>query len=209
MKLTFIYDPSKEVRCLKFGFRSSNDTNLTVFAERALNANLDIGNVDEVAALSMSMLAESNIKSDDVLRKLQKRWDIIQPVVIQRLQRLFSSTWDPGNVTTYLTVSTRCPYYHIDRYFFVSFFKASPMRTCIHELQHFYAHEHFEQLFVDFDKAEKFNEFKESLTVLLNEIFSEIIEEPDRGYPQHAASRQKLLEDFRKGKSILEIAQQW
>ena len=209
MKLTFIYDPSREIIPLKFGFRSTNSAVLTEFARRAQADNIEITDVDKVEALSLTLLREASLDSAIVRDSFQEKWETIESEVVARFQKMFQTDWEPGDVTAYLTVSTRCPYNASAQFFFVSFFKTSPMRTCLHELQHFYAHQLLEPIFTEQNKAERFNEFKESLTVLLNKAFGDILESPDEGYEQHIASRKRILELFEQGQILREIATNW
>lgn len=209
MNLRFLYEPNREVTALKFGLKSTNSTEQTDFARRAIETGIDTQNIEVVGQLAATILSESNIGPDKLADHYQKQWLQIEKEAAHRLRRMFATDWDPGAVTAYLTVSTRCPYNVKERYFFVSCFKSSPVRTCLHELQHFYAHQLLEPIFVERGMPERFNEFKESLTVLLNETCVDLIEEPDQGYPQHAEARQRILELWRKQKSLQEIAQAW
>lgn len=209
MNLRLLYDPSREVTALKFGLKSTNSTEQTEFAKRAIESAIDTQNAEAVSELAATILRESAIDPDERADRYQEQWNQIEIEASRRLQAMFATDWDPGEVTAYLTVSTRCPYNVKDRYFFVSCFKPSPMRTCLHELQHFYAHQLLEPIFVERGMPERFNEFKESLTILLNEICADLIEEPDQGYPQHVESRQRILQLWRDGKSMKELAQNW
>lgn len=209
MKLTFIYDPNREIIPLKFGFRSTNSAMPTEFARRAQNDNIEITDVDRVVALSATMLREVSLDPVVVRDAYQEKWDAIASEAMLRFQKMFQTDWEPGDTTAYLTVSTRCPYNAAAQFFFVSFFKSSPMRTCLHELQHFYAHQLLEPIFTEQNTSERFNEFKESLTILLNKAFGDMLESPDEGYEQHAASRKRILELFEQGQSLREIATNW
>lgn len=209
MKLTFVYDPAQEVIPLKAGFSSVNNTRRTEFARRAEQTGIDPADAASVAKLSRTMLIEQSIDPQIVVSEYQSKWDSIQQQVIPKLMEMFATDWEPGEVTAYLTVSGRCPYNFPKRFFFVSAFKQTPIATSLHELQHFYAHELLEPLFVAAGKAERFNDFKESLTVLLNERFSDILEKPDAGYEQHEESRKSIVDLCQQGKSLIEIAIGW
>jgi len=71
-------------------------------------------------------------------------------------------------------------------------------------LFHFYTHRKYESLNIE---RQKFNDIKESLTVLLNTEFKDLMSEAfDNGYPQHQQMRADILEMRKEGKSIDEIA---
>lgn len=209
MRLTVVYDPRQEIIPLRAGIRSTNSRELTEFARRATEQGITQDDAEAVAALSRQIIDETGIAVERVREDVQTQWEAVAPQVLDRLQTMFATDWDPGDVTAYLTVSTRCPYSFPKRFFFVSLLRSTPIQTCVHELQHFFAHHLLEPIFAEQGKSSQFNDFKESLTVLLNERFADCLEAPDEGYPQHRALRQRILDSWRAGQSLAEIAKTW
>ena len=73
----------------------------------------------------------------------------------------------------------------------------------MHELLHFYTHRKYESLKIE---SKKFNDIKESLTVLLNTDFVSLTgKDQDTGYPQHQKMRAEIKELRQKGLSVDEI----
>ena len=209
MNLTFKYDPTREVFPLKVGFKSQNSAELTEFAKRAQVEKIDIQDVDAVARLSRLIIHEAKIDVDAVRTNFQAKWNLVQEESVRKFQAMFASHYDLGELTAFLTVSMRCPYNIAKRFFFVPFFAKFPIRICLHELQHFYCYDFLYPIFAAQGNQDKFNEFKESLTILLNEPFREILEKPDDGYPQHVKSRERILAQFGSGKTLREMAEEW
>jgi hypothetical protein len=95
-----------------------------------------------------------------------------------------------------LSINNRSPYNIQDNYFFCSFPRKSGKPIAMHELWHFYTWKKFGE-----EESEgklgrkKYNDIKEALTVLLNVIFPDILDdEVDNGYSQHRDLRQRILD---------------
>src|SRR5690606_4849438 len=123
----------------------------------------------------------------------------------------FETNWNPGTITGYLTLSERCPYNIQKKYFFISATNdlLTPIATSLHEIQHFYSHHILQPLFEKSNSIEKFNDFKEALTVVLNNQFELVLEKKDAGYSQHQKLRKWIFENYLQNKSILEICKDY
>lgn len=101
---------------------------------------------------------------------------------------------------------SRRPYSIEERYFYVSFPRGSAKITCLHELFHFFTHYSVHTSPQKLGPHISYNDAKESLTALLNELFLEILDgDLDRGYPQHQPVRAKIIEGYRMGYSLADI----
>lgn len=211
MHVTFTYDPSREVVPLRFGmtYTAGGQRQLTAFEQRILAARVDPADVGAVASLARVVLDEHGVDVGAVTRRYKAAWLPHEAEVLRRFQRMFATDWDPGQVAAYLTVSKRCPYNVANRLFFVSFLRTTYVANSLHELQHFFVHELYENDFAARGLGSEFPHFKESLTVLLNEAFADIMEAPDAGYEMHAERRQRILERWRAGETIRAIAASW
>ncbi len=77
----------------------------------------------------------------------------------------------------------------------------------MHELLHFYTLEAFAERTDELGLTPmQYNDIKESLTVLLNTEFKELMGDSiDNGYPQHQDMRTKILKLREKGLSVTDI----
>ena len=104
-------------------------------------------------------------------------------------------------ITAYLTINNRCPYRIKENWFFVSAVFDKPANIAMHELWHFYTWLKFGEQQDKIDK-EKYNEIKESLTVLLNEECGHLMNGEDDGYPQHKELRKTIVNLWKEKKDI-------
>jgi hypothetical protein len=73
----------------------------------------------------------------------------------------------------------------------------------MHELLHFYTHRKYDSLGLE---GKKFNDIKESLTVLLNTEFADLMSGAnDSGYPQHKEMRESIIKMRTEGLSLDQI----
>jgi hypothetical protein len=211
MNVTFSYDPRKEVDTLRVGLSSQNSTKPTTFAEAAQVAGIDFTSEEEVSTFVIQQIEEKSVNMEGFVQSFTERWKPIEEEATIRFKRIFNSDWDPGEVTAYLTLSTRCPYNFQQRYYFVSVVREKnvPIQISLHELIHFYTHELIEPLFIEAGVRDRHNEFKEALSVLLNLEFSDLLDGEDKGYPQHQELRSEIADKWRGRKDVYTIAQEF
>lgn len=211
MHVTFTYDPRKEVDTLRWGFGSQNSAVATPFAEEARTAEVDFTSEEAVAAFAVAKIAREGIDTAAFARDFDGKWASIEPEAEARFRRIFQTDWDPGAVTAYLTLSTRCPYNVRQRYYFVSIGreKKVPIQVSLHELLHFYTHQLIEPLFQKAGMPRQHNDFKEALTALLNLEFADLLDNADVGYPQHQPLRDVISTKWRADKSVYDIAHEY
>lgn len=210
MHVAFIYDPKREISPLRFGSTySASGAQLTAMERRVLEEGISRTDGTAVAVLAARMLAENQVDVAGVVKSYQDAWSPVEFEVLRRFQKMFITKWDPGEMIVYLTVSKRCPYNPNQKFFFGSFFRDTRISNCLHELQHFFVHKLYEKEFFERGLSVEFHHFKESLTVLLNESFADIIELPDEGYEMHTERRIRILYLWYNGQSIRNISEQW
>ena len=56
------------------------------------------------------------------------------------------------------------------------------------------------------NKSPAFGDFKEALTVLINQIFLDLVEGKDKGYQQHHELRSWILRTWKNGMSVQDLA---
>ncbi|MGE0402373.1 MAG: hypothetical protein AB7T06_37070 [Kofleriaceae bacterium] len=212
MHVTFTYDPRREVDTLRWGFGSQNSPVPTRFAEEAQAAGVDFSSEEAVAAFAVAKIEREGIDTAALARDLAGTWASVELEAEARLKRIFQTDWDPGEVTAYLTLSTRCPYNIRQRYYYfvsIGLEKMAPIQVSLHELLHFYTHQLIEPLFVKARVRERHNDFKEALTALLDLEFADLLDRPDRGYPQHQPLREVISTKWKAGKNVYAIAQDY
>ena len=195
MKLTFTYEPEKDIWCLlTYGKTSSNSSEPTKIYEALL---VESNNKPEETVASRFIedyLSKTNIHVLEYVTKYQSNWDRVAHEFQKKAENIFGVSLT-NNVTAYLTVNTRCPYDIYGNIFFVSFSAYSAQKTAMHELWHFYTWYKFGVVWEKKLGKQKYNDLKEALTVLLNVECKDILPEGvyDGGYPQHKELRENIL----------------
>ncbi len=135
--------------------------------------------------------------------RMEDAWRKIEPEFLKRVKNIFG-TFPPKEITAFLTTNNRCTYNIEKGYFFVSIYSKSTNRTIMHELFHFYTwYAYGEKLISEGFSKEKYNDIKESLTVILNSDFSDLVAGAiDEGYPQHQGMRSEITKLWSEHKSM-------
>ena len=205
MNVTFEYDPAMELAPLKSGMSGQHDASKTELALRAIRDNVNYLDKDAVEQWIKLIIREDGLDLEDDAKRISEAWKKVESEAGLRLAKMFATDWNPGNVIAYLTLSQRCPY-RFPIYFWVYRGNKYGIRSCFHELQHFYTHALIEPLFKSAGQSERFGDFKEALTVLLNQDCLDLMRMEDRGYPQHQDLRSQLLTKYKDGDSIIKLA---
>ncbi|MDO8571195.1 MAG: hypothetical protein Q7R79_00760, partial [bacterium] len=136
---------------------------------------------------------------------IQKNWDSISDEFEKRAKRVFGVSIT-DTITAYLTITGRFPYRIDEKYFYVSAKNTNANTVSMHELWHFYTWQKFSQEAESKIGAEKYNDIKEALTVLLNIECADLMNgEVDKGYPQHQELRNKITIVWNQTKNIDEV----
>ena len=198
----FTYNLEKDVENFLKGLQSVNNPNPTKLHEEFFEKH-----GKEVERSLVKLFLEEKIKTDGVdfgekIKVIETEWRPLETAFFSRCEEMFDMSL-PTPITGYVSLNSRCTYNWKDNYFFLSFYSKNSILTVMHELLHFYTHRKFEDLVLD---KQKFNEIKEALTVLLNFDFKDLMgEQVDKGYEQHLATREKILQLRKEGKTIAEI----
>jgi hypothetical protein len=210
MHVNFTYNPEMEVTTLRAGLTSAYNSSSTTFALEAQAAGIDFMSPEQVSAFCRDKIANENIQINKYIEEFQAAWNPVEDRATSVFQRMFETNWDPNEVTAYLSLGTRCPYNTAKRYYFVSVAGnvLNPVSTSLHELSHFYAHATLETQFKEANKSEYFGNYKEALTILLNEEFANVMEKRDVGYPQHSQLREWILSKY-TGKGLRIVTKEY
>lgn len=206
MKLNFQYDKEKDIWCLLNKGKASGNSKLPTKRYEELVDQYGENPTPENASIFIeSYMSENNISVDQFIADYQKEWSVISDEYQTRAEKIFGAVL-PRDITVYLTINDRCPYYIENDYFFVSMTSPLSIRklTVVHELWHFYTWYGLGADELQKLGAQKYNDLKESLTVLLNIECKDLLPEgvQDIGYPQHQELRAKIVELWEQDKNI-------
>lgn len=204
MQINFTYNKDKDIWCLlNKGKSSNNSQNSTKQYEQLVAKYGENPTVENVAIFVDEYATENNIDIQKHVEDFQKDWKSISAEFQKRAEAIFDISL-PNDIAAYLTVNSRCPYNIQDNFFYVSLQSPQVRRTAMHELWHFYT---WYGLSADQEEKlgkQKYNDLKESLTVLLNVECEDLLPLGviDTGYPQHQEIREKILEYWKKDRNI-------
>lgn len=204
MKVTFIYDKGKDILCLLNKGKSTNNQQSSTKQYELLVAKYgDNINVENTSTFIDGYISENEIDIQRKVDDFQKEWDSVSFEFQKRAELIFGVVL-PHDVTAYLTINSRRPYSIEENYLYASVHSTQARATTMHELWHFYT---WYGLGVDQEEKlgiQKYNDLKETLTVLLNVECSDLVPEGvvDVGYPQHQEIRKRVLEFWEKKRNI-------
>ncbi len=204
MKLNFQYSKEKDIWCILNKGKSSNNSQAPTKVYGLLVESCgENPTAEDVSAFVDKYISENNIKVEDCIVEYQNNWESVADEYQKRAEEVFGCSI-PGDVTVYLTINNRCPYDIENNSFFVSVSNEFPTKTIVHELWHFYTWYGLGADQLQKLGKEKYNDLKESLTVLLNIECKDLLPEgvQDSGYPQHKELREKIIELWAKEKNI-------
>lgn len=202
MKLNFKYNKEKDIWCLLNKGKSSNNSSQATKVYEELVEKYGENPDEKTSVFIDEYIEKNNIDIKKFIHNSEKEFYIIFNEFQKIAEKVFKTSLD-DEILVYLTVNNRCPYNIQEKWFFISLSSKNSTATVMHELWHFYTWKKFESEEEKIGK-EKYNNIKESLTVLLNvecnHLFSANYE--DNGYPQHQELRIKILELWEKNPDI-------
>ncbi|MCR4277610.1 MAG: hypothetical protein NUV80_03260 [Candidatus Berkelbacteria bacterium] len=201
MRLVFRYEAEKEFLNLQAGNRSLNRSRPSDFSRKLKELGVDINSEVTVTAACRKIVTEEGISAEEKIRQFSDGWQAVDTDVFERLTKLFEAQNDDTEFACYLSLNERCSYNTQEDYFFLNLFSAEPNMVCIHELLHLFTHKYIKLNI----SPQLYNEYKESLTVLLNLEFGDLIEREDKGYLQHQEVRQYIASKWDEGTSIISL----
>ncbi len=204
MKVTFKYNKEKDIWCLlNKGKGSNNSSSPTKVYEQLISEYGDTPTQEEARSFIEKYALEKGIDFQRCTEKYQKDWEAIADEYHKRAEAVFGTKL-LNDMSVYLTVNNYCPYSIKGNMFFVSVSSTTQKETAMHELWHFYT-----WYGLGTDQEEKlgkikYNDLKESLTVLLNVECKDLMVEgkTDDGYPRHAEIRRQILNFWEKERDI-------
>lgn len=200
----FEYSKDKDIwSIVNKGKASDNSSSPTKVYELLVAQYSDNPTEKNVADFIDEYLKKADVAPSEYKKRYESEWLGIADEYHKRATRIFGTDL-PNDITAYLTINNRCPYSIVNDQFYVTFPRETIRKTIMHELWHFYT---WYGLGVDQEEnlgKQKYNDMKESLTVILNEECADLMPERiyDNGYPQHQELREELVTFWKKNKDI-------
>lgn len=203
-KEIFTYDKQKDIWCLlNKGKSSNNSPNPTQIYSKLVEQYGPNPSEEDASLFIDNYFKEKGISPEDYVAQYAKEWGNVASEYHRRAESIFGTSL-PKDITVYLTINNRNPYSIDDNSFYTTLPLNAARKIVMHELWHFYT---WYGLGADQEEklgAEKYNELKEALTVLLNEECGDLMPEgiSDRGYPQHKELRERIVTLWQEKKDI-------
>lgn len=207
MKISYTYNKNKDIWCLlKKGKSSNHSPQATETYEQLIKSYGDNPTKEEVSEFIDDFFIKNEIDPYKIADGYQKEWDLISDEFKNIAENIFNISL-PDNIKAYLTINQRSPYSIENNFFYISLHNTSPRRVTMHELWHFYT---WYGIGINQEEklgSQKYNNLKESLTVLLNTECKNLLPEGvlDKGYPQHKETREKISKFWDKNKNIFDL----
>lgn len=206
MRVIYKYDLLQEQSPFKAGLGGMYNSTVMKRSREAQDAGVDFNDATSVAAFCQAYIATNGIDIENIILRFQNAWNPVEKEATKRLAAMFDTGWDPGEVTALLTLNSRCPYnWRVSR-FWIGVQSKSPIVLSLHEIQHFYAHNLLETHFTPTGDFPTFGDFKESLTVLLQPTFGDLLDGADTGYFQHQHQREKIMTAWSERPDMIALA---
>ncbi len=137
------------------------------------------------------------------LEALEKYWGKIENQFFERLEKITGKKYDE-KTKCYVTTISICPYDSDEKSFMCSVLYNLPqaISTIAHELLHLHFHKYYYDEIEKELGEEKTHDLKESLTVLLNSEFKDLLIGYDSGYESHKELRDFILREWKKEKDF-------
>lgn len=206
MKINFKYDLNMEWDNLRRGLHSINQPQMTKIAILMQKQGIDITNKAQVLEFFKDKIANENLDMEDCKQKAIQNWQKIEKETIKRMDRLFNGSLEK-DITAYLTLNGRCAY-NVDKNYFYCCIYENSNSVVLHELLHFYTYRFILPMFKEKKlNYEKFNDYKEALTIILNTDFIDLLDDcEDEGYEKQKELRAYLEKTWPKFNNIPELS---
>jgi hypothetical protein len=137
------------------------------------------------------------------IKSVEKAWSKIEKEFFHRMDRIMKHEYEKDSIA-YLTTSRYSPYDEKECWFMFRFFSSIPdaLRTCGHELMHFYFHDFYWQNVEKELGKDKTWHLKEALAVLLNLEFRDLWFARDESKKGHEELREFISEEWKQEKDF-------
>jgi len=201
MNLKFVYDKEKDLQCImNVGPKTSNSPAPSKTYQEIIEVYGENPTEEEISEFIDKYIEDKRYDINGYVDKYREQFESVKTEYVKAAEKVFGTSLDE-DISVFLTIARRYPYSLENNYFFVGFnddFKLIAM----HELWHFYTWKVFGLEEERRIGMKKYNDIKESLTVLLNQECEEIMGQEDFGYPQHQEYRKEIEKLWKEGKDI-------
>jgi hypothetical protein len=207
MYLEFTYDIERDIENWMNATKSVNNPSPT---KMHLRYREECGEAFEELKLKEFIgeyLEAEAIDMEEKIRLVEDEWAAVKVRFLERAEAIFKHPYEREIINVFLTTDNRATYNLKGGYFFLSVHAKSPMLTIMHELFHFFTWQLFRNE-VEGGNISKacYNDIKESLTVLLNVEFADLLAgAEDKGYPQHKEMRESIKKNWLETKDIVQV----
>lgn len=204
-EIIFKYSHRKEYTNFKNTSTSINCSEPTPVFQTYLK-KFKVFNEKNVVFFVKDYLRENKIEVKEVKSEIVDRWHKVSQQFFIQADKIFGRSLPAKKVTAYLTIDHRCSYNFKKNYFFVRLDSKQTNRIIMHELWHWYFWHNGGREIMEKYGYLIFNDIKESLTVLLNVEFVDLLNGAiDKGYSQHQLLRKKILNKYKQVKNIYKV----
>jgi len=207
MKVIFQSDKKRDIWTLvHFGKGSNNDACPTQTWQSIVARYGESPTEEEISTFIDLYLVEKRLDIQARMSLYQAQWDAVADEYTRRAETIFGLSL-PSDIAACLTINDSCPYNLEQNFFMVSVQSQYPQMIAMHELWHFYTWYSFGPEEETKLGKQKYNDLKESLTVLLNVECKDLMPEDviDYGYPQHKGIRARILDLWQQNKDIKKL----
>ncbi len=161
---------------------------------------------DKVILFVKDYLSEKRLNIDKLKNEIEVNWRKVEKEFFVKADKIYKKSLPIQKITAYLTIDNRCSYNFDKNCFFVHLNISQTNKTIMHELWHWYFwHNGGREIKEKYGRL-VFNDIKESLTVLLNIEFKDLLKGAvDKGYLQHQALRRKIIKQYYQTKNIYSV----
>lgn len=203
----FAYDKQKDVACLLALGRGSQFSSHPTKEYKQLTTQYGENPTTEEASLFVEKyLLENKIDTSAFIEKCKNESGELMDNFKKTAEQVFGVKI-PEGTKAYLTINGRYPYNIEENFFYTAI--SNPVRVInisMHELWHFYTWYKFGKIQKESGRNDwkKYEDVKESLTVLLNPDLLNLLPEgqKDNGYLQHKELREKVVELWKQNPDI-------
>ena len=140
---------------------------------------------------------------------LNNHWQKHGEELVKKIEKIFGK-FKIKTCDIFITTLYVCDYNYEEKYFYLSLYHSLAKNFTIiaHELAHFLFYDYFQSYLKESDVSDdKFQDLKESMTVLLNtEEFKNLLLIEDSGYEPHQKLRESILSAWQKHKNLKKVA---
>jgi hypothetical protein len=202
MPISFRYDINKEYENFRKSFNSRNHQLASPRQQEFFSQFTEL-NPENARAFVERYIPDHGIIMDEMIQKVREQWQDVGKTFYSRADKIFGIPFSHEPVTAWLTIHDRCSYGEHNTDFFIHLNLPTVNKTIMHELWHFYFYFSVGHDILQQHGRSIYNDIKESLTVLLNVIFVDLLKgATDKGYPQHAELRKIIAMEYEKTNSI-------